>query len=78
LGEHYHLVQQQDQTRTHWCHLQQKAVHARCERQPLVLSEQTNEVRSMDFVFNELANGRKVKTLTKVKTSSPTRKPRLG
>jgi hypothetical protein len=53
-------------------------MHARCERQPLVFSEQTNEVRSMDFVFDELTNGRKVKTLIKVKTSSPTRKPRLG
>jgi len=40
------------------------AVHARCERQPLVFSEQTNEVWRMDFVFDELANGRKIKTLT--------------
>jgi transposase InsO family protein len=48
LGEHYHLVQQQDQGQT-------------C---PLVLFEQTNEVWRTDFVFDELANGRKVKTLT--------------
>jgi transposase InsO family protein len=34
------------------------------ERQPLVRPEQPNEVWSMDFVFDELANGRKVKTLT--------------
>jgi len=37
-----------------------------CERQPLVRPEQPNEVWSMDFVFDELANGRKVKTLTVV------------
>ena len=37
-----------------------------CERQPLVRPEQPNEVWSMDFVFDELANGRKVKTLTLV------------
>ena len=36
------------------------------ERQPLVRAEQPNEVWSMDFVFDELANGRKVKTLTVV------------
>ena len=36
------------------------------ERQPLVRPEQPNEVWSMDFVFDELANGRKVKTLTVV------------
>ena len=36
------------------------------ERQPLVRPEQLNEVWSMDFVFDELANGRKVKTLTVV------------
>jgi putative transposase len=36
------------------------------ERQPLLRHEQPNEVRSMDFVFDELANGRRVKTLTVV------------
>lgn len=36
------------------------------ERQPLVCPKQPNEVWSMDFVFDELANGRKVKTLTLV------------
>jgi putative transposase len=36
------------------------------ERQPLVRPTQPNEVWSMDFVFDELANGRKVKTLTVV------------
>jgi len=36
------------------------------ERQPLIRPEQPNEVWSMDFVFDELANGRKVKTLTVV------------
>lgn len=34
------------------------------ERQPLVRPMQPNEVRSMDFVFDELASGRRVKTLT--------------
>ena len=33
------------------------------ERQPLVRPMQPNEVWSMDFVFDELANGRRVKTL---------------
>jgi putative transposase len=36
------------------------------ERQPLVSPERPNEVWSMDFVFDELANGRKVKTRTVV------------
>ena len=36
------------------------------ERQPLVRPMQPNEVWSMDFVFDELANGRRVKTLTVV------------
>ncbi|MGE0348556.1 IS3 family transposase [Hydrogenophaga sp.] len=36
------------------------------ERQPLVRPKQPNEVWSMDFVFDELANGRRVKTLTVV------------
>jgi len=36
------------------------------ERQPLVRPTQANEVWSMDFVFDELANGRRVKTLTVV------------
>lgn len=36
------------------------------ERQPLVRPIQPNEVWSMDFVFDELANGRRVKTLTVV------------
>lgn len=36
------------------------------ERQPLVRPLQPNEVWSMDFVFDELANGRRVKTLTVV------------
>jgi putative transposase len=36
------------------------------ERQPLVRPVQPNEVWSMDFVFDELANGRRVKTLTVV------------
>jgi hypothetical protein len=36
------------------------------ERQPLVRPVQPNEVSSMDFVFDELANGRRVKTLTVV------------
>jgi putative transposase len=36
------------------------------ERQPLVRPTQPNEVWSMDFVFDELANGRRVKTLTVV------------
>lgn len=34
------------------------------ERQPLLRPEQPNQVWSMDFVFDELANGRRVKTLT--------------
>jgi transposase InsO family protein len=36
------------------------------ERQPLVRPMQPNEVWSMDFLFDELANGRRVKTLTVV------------
>jgi transposase InsO family protein len=36
------------------------------ERQPLLRPTQPNEVWSMDFVFDELANGRRVKTLTVV------------
>ncbi|WP_415656062.1 IS3 family transposase [Roseateles sp.] len=36
------------------------------ERQPLVRPMQPDEVWSMDFVFDELANGRRVKTLTVV------------
>lgn len=36
------------------------------ERQPLVRPEQPNEVWSMDFVFDELASGRRIKTLTVV------------
>ena len=36
------------------------------ERHPLVRPLQPNEVWSMDFVFDELANGRRVKTLTVV------------
>ena len=36
------------------------------ERQPLVRPLQPDEVWSMDFVFDELANGRRVKTLTVV------------
>jgi putative transposase len=36
------------------------------ERHPLVRPTQPNEVWSMDFVFDELANGRRVKTLTVV------------
>ena len=36
------------------------------ERQPLLRPNQPNEVWSMDFVFDELANGRRVKTLTVV------------
>ncbi|HEV7575267.1 MAG TPA: IS3 family transposase [Caldimonas sp.] len=36
------------------------------ERQPLVRPMQPNEVWSMDFVFDELANGRRVKALTVV------------
>ncbi|MDR7096057.1 putative transposase [Hydrogenophaga laconesensis] len=36
------------------------------DRQPLLRPLQPNEVWSMDFVFDELANGRKVKTLTVV------------
>ena len=36
------------------------------ERQPLVRPIQPNEVWSMDFVFDELANGRRVKALTVV------------
>jgi putative transposase len=36
------------------------------ERAPLVRPHHANEVWSMDFVFDELANGRKVKTLTVV------------
>lgn len=36
------------------------------ERQPLVRPTQPNEVWSMDFVFDELADGRRVKTLTVV------------
>ena len=36
------------------------------ERQPLVRPTQPNEVWSMDFVFDELAGGRRVKTLTVV------------
>jgi len=35
-------------------------------RQPLIRPDQPNQVWSMDFVFDELANGRKVKTLTVV------------
>jgi hypothetical protein len=36
------------------------------ERQPLIRPEQSNEGWSMDFAFDELANGCKVKTLTVV------------
>lgn len=36
------------------------------ERQPLVRPHYPNEVWSMDFVFDELANGRRIKTLTVV------------
>jgi transposase InsO family protein len=36
------------------------------QRQPLLRPQQPNEVWSMDFVFDELANGRRVKTLTVV------------
>ena len=36
------------------------------EREPLTRPEQPNEVWSMDFVFDELACGRKMKTLTVV------------
>jgi putative transposase len=36
------------------------------ERQPLVRPMQPNEVWSMDFLFDELANGRRVKALTVV------------
>lgn len=36
------------------------------ERQSLVRPKQPNEVWSMDFVFDELPNGRRVKTLTVV------------
>ncbi len=36
------------------------------ERQPLVRPVQPNEVWSMDFVFDELANGRRIKALTVV------------
>lgn len=36
------------------------------ERQPLMRPSQPNEVWSMDFVFDELATGRRVKTLTVV------------
>ena len=39
------------------------------ERQPLVRPVQPNEVWSMDFLFDELANGRRVKTLTVVDLS---------
>lgn len=42
------------------------------ERQPLVRPMQPNEVWSMDFVFDELANGRRVKTLTVVDDSRET------
>ena len=34
------------------------------ERQPLIRPEQPYQVWSMDFVFDELTNGRRVKTLT--------------
>ena len=37
-----------------------------CERQPLVRPAAPDEVWSMDFVFDELADGRRVKTLTVV------------
>lgn len=36
------------------------------ERQPLVLPVQANDTWSMDFVFDALGNGRKLKTLTVV------------
>lgn len=36
------------------------------ERMPLIRPEQPGQVWSMDFVFDELANGRKIKTLTVV------------
>ena len=36
------------------------------ERQPLLRPNQPNEVWSMDFLFDELATGRRVKTLTVV------------
>jgi putative transposase len=36
------------------------------ERQPLLRPEQPNEVWSMDFLFDELASGRRVKALTVV------------
>jgi transposase InsO family protein len=36
------------------------------ERQPLLRPQQPNEVWSMDFVFDELAGGRRIKTLTVV------------
>ena len=36
------------------------------DRQPLVRPDRPNEVWSMDFVFDELASGRRVKTLTVV------------
>jgi putative transposase len=36
------------------------------ERQPLLRPQQPNEVWSMDFVFDELASGRRIKTLTVV------------
>jgi putative transposase len=36
------------------------------ERQPLLRPSQPNEVWSMDFLFDELSNGRRVKTLTVV------------
>jgi putative transposase len=36
------------------------------ERQPLLRPQHPNEVWSMDFLFDELANGRRIKTLTVV------------
>ena len=43
-----------------------KAKRPVVERTPLNIAQRINEVWSMDFVFDELANGRKVKTLTVV------------
>jgi putative transposase len=41
-----------------------RRAHIAVERQPLVLPLQANQTWSMDFVFDALSNGRKLKTLT--------------
>lgn len=41
-----------------------RRAHIAVERQPLVLPLQANETWSMDFVFDALSNGRKLRTLT--------------